>query len=48
MDCTTTADLLQQAWATARLAIAGGIIAIGALTIHGIARIMNRWRRWEE
>ncbi len=48
MDCTTTTDILEQAWATARLAIAGGIIAIGALMIYGVARIMDRWRRWQQ
>ena len=47
MDCTAT-DIIGKAWLAAQLAVAGGIFAIGALTIHGIARLMNRWRRWDQ
>ncbi len=49
MDCGTDLNALTQDMiALARLAIAGGIVAIAMFVIYGLTRILNRWRRWDE
>ncbi len=49
MDCSSGLDTLTQDMvALARLAIAGGVVAVALLAIYGTTRILNRWRRWDE
>ncbi len=46
--CSDLHWLTQDVLAIARLAVAGGISAIGLLVIYGVTRILNRWRRYDE